>query len=149
MGTLTESPAWRALEAHRDAIAGRHMRDLFAEDPNRFDAFTLRFEEILFDFSKNRITAETLALLRDLARQADLSGWTERMFSGAKINITEDRAVLHIALRNRSNRPILVDGMHGHARLGLRAEDGIAWRRIFDATAPVLPGFAATKAFEF
>ncbi len=110
MSSLTESPAWKALEAHHKAIASRHMRDMFAEDPTRFDRFSLRYDDILFDFSKNRITDETLKLLYDLARQADLATWTRRMFEGEKINITEDRAVLHVALRNRSNRPIIVDG---------------------------------------
>jgi glucose-6-phosphate isomerase len=110
MSRLTESTAWTALEAHYDEMKAKHMRDLFAEDPGRFDRFSLRFEEILFDFSKNRITETTLGLLRDLARQADLTTWIEKMFTGEKINITEDRAVLHVALRNRSNRPILVDG---------------------------------------
>ena len=86
------------------------MRDLFAQDPKRFDAFSLRFEDLLLDYSKNRITSETMDLLRNLAKAADLSGWTRKMFSGEKINTTEDRAVLHIALRNRSNTPILVDG---------------------------------------
>ena len=110
MSTLTQSPAWQALQTHQQEIARRHMRDLFKEDPDRFDKFSLRFDDILLDFSKNRITDETLRLLRDLATQADLAGWTEKMFTGEKINTTEDRAVLHVALRNRSNRPILVDG---------------------------------------
>ena len=110
MSKLTDSSAWKALQTHYESMASVHMRDLFAEDPNRFDRFSLRFRDILVDFSKNRITDETLALLRDLARQADLGAWTERMFSGEKINTTEDRAVLHVALRNRSNRPIHVDG---------------------------------------
>src|SRR6185295_13829132 len=74
------------------------------------DAFSLRFEDILLDFSKNRVTAETMTLLRNLATQANLAGWTAKMFAGEKINTTENRAVLHVALRNRSNRPILVDG---------------------------------------
>jgi glucose-6-phosphate isomerase len=95
---------------HAGSIAGIHLRDLFAEDPQRFARFSLSFDDLLLDFSKNRITAETLQLLLDLARQADLEGWRERMFAGERINITEDRAVLHIALRNRSNDPILVDG---------------------------------------
>jgi glucose-6-phosphate isomerase len=110
MSRLTDSSAWKALQAHYESMASVHMRDLFAEDPNRFDHFSLRFEDILVDFSKNRITDETLGLLRDLARQAELGAWTERMFGGEKINTTEDRAVLHVALRNRSNRPIHVDG---------------------------------------
>jgi glucose-6-phosphate isomerase len=104
------SPAWKALETHHAAVAPLRMRDLFDRDPKRFEKFTLSFEEILVDFSKNRITDETLRLLLDLAREADLPGWTRKMFSGEKINTTEKRAVLHVALRNRSNRPILVDG---------------------------------------
>ncbi len=110
MTPLTQSPAWKALAAHYETASELQMRDLFAADPQRFDKFTLQFKDILFDFSKNRITGETLTLLRALATQADLKGWTERMFNGEKINVTEDRAVLHIALRNRSNRPIVVDG---------------------------------------
>ncbi|HET6385795.1 MAG TPA: glucose-6-phosphate isomerase [Armatimonadota bacterium] len=110
MSALTQSQAWKALDAHYEQMAPRQMRDLFREDPGRYDRFSLQFEDILVDFSKNRVTDETLCLLRDLAAQADLKGWTEKMFTGARINTTEDRAVLHVALRNRSNRPILVDG---------------------------------------
>src|SRR6266550_4189604 len=110
MSKLTDSPAWKALKDHHKTISGKHMRDLFKEDSGRFDKFSLKFEDLLFDFSKNRVTEETMRLLRALAKQADLKGWTERMFNGEKINTTENRAVLHVALRNRSNRPILVDG---------------------------------------
>src|SRR5947209_3184874 len=110
MSIPTQLPAWKALETHYKEIAPLQMRDLFRQDPKRFEKFSLRFNDILFDFSKNRITGQTLSLLFDLARQADLKGWTEKMFTGQKINTTEDRAVLHVALRNRSNRPILVDG---------------------------------------
>ena len=110
MSRLTTSKAWKALEAHKEVIAAQHMRDLFAADPRRFDTFSLRFGDVLLDYSKNRITDETMRLLRDLAMQAELPGWIERMFTGGKINTTEDRAVLHIALRNRANRPIWVDG---------------------------------------
>jgi glucose-6-phosphate isomerase len=87
-----------------------HMRDLFAQDPLRFEKFSLQFADILLDYSKNRITEETRDLLLDLARDRDVEGWRERMFTGERINFTEDRAVLHVALRNRSNRPMLVDG---------------------------------------
>ncbi len=111
MSRLTMSKAWKALETHKEVIAAEHMRDLFAADPQRFDTFSLRFGEILLDYSKNRITGDTMRLLRDLAMQADLPGWIERMFTGSKINTTEDRAVLHIALRNRTNRSIWVDGI--------------------------------------
>ncbi|MBF0624534.1 MAG: glucose-6-phosphate isomerase [Magnetococcales bacterium] len=110
MAVLTDLPAWKALETHRDQNTGRHMRDLFARDPNRFQSFSMKLEEILFDYSKNNITAETMALMLDLARVRDVEGWRERMFSGATINNTEKRAVLHTALRNRSGRPVLVNG---------------------------------------
>jgi glucose-6-phosphate isomerase len=110
MSKLTQSEAWLALETHFQTASQLHMRDLFAADPQRFDKFHLNFQDILLDYSKNRITEETVALLLNLARQAKLSEWIEKMFTGAKINITEDRAVLHIALRNRISRPIIVDG---------------------------------------
>src|SRR5262245_20679413 len=103
-------PAWKALEAHQKEMASVHLRDLFQQDPRRFDQFSLRFKDVLLDYSKNRVTRQTMGLLFDLARQADLEGWIRRMFSGDRINTTEDRAVLHIALRNRSHRPIRVDG---------------------------------------
>ena len=104
-----EAP-WQALQAHGEAMETRHLRDLFASDPDRFSRFSLQFEEILLDFSKNLITDETLSLLLDLARQADVKSWIERMFRGERINTTENRAVLHVALRNLSNTPIEVDG---------------------------------------
>src|SRR5260370_20570221 len=103
-------PAWQALQEHHKAIAPQHMRDLFRQDPRRFEKFSLRFQDVLLDFSKNRVTEETMRLLYDLARQSELSAWTEKMFTGQKINTTEDRAVLHVALRNRSNKPLFVDG---------------------------------------
>ena len=107
----TQLPAWKALERHYEAMKDVHMRDLFAADPHRFEKFSLRFDDILFDYAKNRITQETMSLLFDLARQAGLQEAIEAMFSGEKINVTEKRAVLHVALRNRSNRPIFVDGV--------------------------------------
>jgi glucose-6-phosphate isomerase len=91
-------------------MANIHMRDLFARDPERFERFSLHLGDILFDYSKNRITADTMALLLDLARQSGLDEAIEAMFTGQKINTTENRAALHVALRNRGNRPILVDG---------------------------------------
>src|SRR5580658_6695661 len=110
MSALTQSNAWKSLSAHYQKINSVHMRELFAQDPKRFEKFSLRFNDILLDFSKNRITDETLRLLLDLARHAKVEEWRDKMFRGEKINITENRAVLHIALRNRSNRPIVVDG---------------------------------------
>lgn len=110
MSTLTNSPAWQALVAHYEAAKDLHMRDLFTQEPDRFAHFSLQLDDILFDYSKNRVTAETMILLLDLARQAGVTEQIAAMFSGEKINNTEDRAVLHVALRNRSTRPILVDG---------------------------------------
>ncbi len=103
-------PAWKALEQHYLSVSNASMRDLFDRDPRRFAKFSVRFDDILLDYSKNRITDETFDLLIQLAHEADLSAWIERMFRGDKINSTEHRAVLHVALRNRSNRPIIVDG---------------------------------------
>ena len=106
----TECPPWKALQRHYDSASRLHLRQLFADDPKRFDRFSVKACDILLDYSKNRVTEETMRLLFDLARQADVRGWTEKMFTGQKINVTENRAVLHVALRNRSNRTILVDG---------------------------------------
>ncbi len=110
MSSLTHSPAWKALQAHYQQVKNLQMRDLFAQDPERFKTFSVSFGDLLLDYSKNRITAETLTLLLSLAEQAGLRARIEAMFNGEKINTTENRAVLHVALRNRSNRPILVDG---------------------------------------
>ncbi len=111
MPVLRDLPAWQALEAHQAEMAGVHMRDFFAQDPQRFERFSLRLGDILLDYSKNRITEETISLLLDLAHQAHVADKIEAMFSGQKYNNTEKRAVLHVALRNRSNRPIQVDGV--------------------------------------
>ncbi|HEY3815722.1 MAG TPA: glucose-6-phosphate isomerase [Polyangiaceae bacterium] len=110
MSALTESPAWKALTQHHASMRDTHVRDLFARDDRRFEKLSLEVEDVLVDFSKHRVTGETMKLLFDLARQAKVFEWRDRMFAGEKINRTEDRAVLHVALRNRSNRPILVDG---------------------------------------
>jgi glucose-6-phosphate isomerase len=110
MSKLTQSRAWKALSAHHNKVKDVHMRELFAQDPKRFEKFSARCGELLLDYSKNRITAETMELLNALAEQAELPAWIQRMMNGERINVTENRAVLHIALRNRSNRPIVVDG---------------------------------------
>jgi glucose-6-phosphate isomerase len=110
MPSPTTLPAWKALEHHFKSVRNEQMRDWFAADPSRFSTFSLRLGDLLLDYSKNRITAETMTLLRQLLVEVDLKRWIQRMFDGDKINSTEDRAVLHIALRNRSNRPIVVDG---------------------------------------
>ncbi len=103
-------PVCRQLKAHQGSMDGVHMRDLFASDPQRFERFSLQVGDLLLDYSKNRITADTMSLLVRLAEEADVAGWRERMFNGEKINNTENRAVLHVALRNRSNQPVIVDG---------------------------------------
>lgn len=106
----TETAAWQPLADHYEKISATHMRELFAEDAERFDKFSLRFNDILVDYSKNIITSETLALLQNLARECGVSEAIEAMFSGDKINATEGRSVLHTALRNQSDRAVLVDG---------------------------------------
>ena len=97
--TITASTAWAALDAHRDACASVHLRDLFGRDPQRAESFSLSFDGILFDYSKQRVSAPTIELLVDLAGQAQLPAAIERMFAGEHINRSEDRAVLHVALR--------------------------------------------------
>jgi len=106
----TQTQAWKQLEEHFAVLKDVHMKDLFAQDHDRFATFSAQFEDILVDYSKNRITAETLELLVQLARETGVPEAVEAMFSGERINETEDRAVLHVALRNRSNEPIRVDG---------------------------------------
>ncbi len=110
MSTLTESAIWHDLQKHFGEISDVQMKEMFNNDPDRFDKFSLLFNDILFDFSKNRITEKTLPLLFKLARESQLESKIKAMFSGEKINKTEDRAVLHIALRNQSKRPVFVDG---------------------------------------
>ena len=106
----TTTKSWKRLTDHCKQMKSVHMRDLFSEDPGRFDKFSLRFNDILVDYSKNIITEETKALLINLAEEVDLKDGIEKMFRGDKINETENRAVLHVALRNRENAPIYLDG---------------------------------------
>ncbi|MGV3067785.1 glucose-6-phosphate isomerase, partial [Proteus mirabilis] len=107
----THTLAWKALEDHFAVMKDTEMKTLFSQDPSRFDTFSRTFsDQILVDFSKNRITQETLDKLQALAKECDVAGAIKSMFSGEKINCTEDRAVLHTALRNRSNTPVMVDG---------------------------------------
>jgi glucose-6-phosphate isomerase len=108
----TTLPAWSALRAHQQAIAHLHLRDLFAGDPARFARFSCEGAGLFLDYSKNLLTGETMPLLVKLAEQAGVAQRREAMLSGARINVTENRAVLHTALRNRSGRPVLVDGQN-------------------------------------
>ncbi|MES9958935.1 MAG: glucose-6-phosphate isomerase [Sedimenticola sp.] len=110
MNNLNESPEWQALEQHWIDMEPRHMRELFQDDPDRFNKMSLQACGMLLDYSKNLAVAETLQRLLDLAERAELPAWIGRMFAGEKINNTEHRAVLHTALRNRSNRPVVVEG---------------------------------------
>jgi len=108
---LISLPAWQALGRHADAIRGVHLRDLFAKDPERAGRFSREAEGLFLDFSKNRITDETLSLLLDLARQSGLQERIAAMFSGEKINLTENRSVLHVALRAPATEKIFSDGV--------------------------------------
>jgi glucose-6-phosphate isomerase len=110
MSTLTESRPWGELKDHYDRISRLRLSELFDQDTRRFERFSLRVGDLLLDYSKNRVTAETMRLLAALARDRRVEEWRERMFRGDRINITENRAVLHVALRNRSGRSIPVDG---------------------------------------
>ena len=103
--------SWQNISRHYEKIKHIHMKTLFAENPQRFNEFSIRFNDILVDYSKNRITEETVKLLISLAEESGLKNAIENMYSGEKINETENRAVLHTALRNRDNRPIVVEGM--------------------------------------
>jgi glucose-6-phosphate isomerase len=105
-----QTTAYGLLNTHVEETRHLHLRDAFAADGERFRKFSLRFEEMLLDFSKNRITEHTMQLLRQLAEECQVGDAIEQLFTGDKINATEGRAVLHVALRNRSNRPIVVDG---------------------------------------
>ena len=107
---LTQRPAWKALEAHYEAMRHRHLRQLFADDARRGERFVAEAAGLYLDYSKNRITGETLRLLLDLAGECGLRGRIDAMFSGEKINVTEQRAVLHVALRAPKGERIVVDG---------------------------------------
>ncbi|MDH5518241.1 MAG: glucose-6-phosphate isomerase [Gammaproteobacteria bacterium] len=109
--SITESQAWQQLQAHFQQVQSLHMRDLFAADPQRFERFHVSLGDILLDYSKNRMTDETHRLLLELAQQAGVEAWRDKMFSGDHVNLTEDRAVMHVALRNRSETVMRVDGI--------------------------------------
>lgn len=110
MSLVNQTPQWQSLQRHWEALQTVRIQDLFAADPQRAAAMRLSAAGLQLDYSKNLVTQETLSLLFELAAAADLKGWTRRMFEGEPINNTEQRAVLHVALRNRSDRPILVNG---------------------------------------
>jgi glucose-6-phosphate isomerase len=106
----TSTEAWKKLEGHYRKVREKHMKDLFTSDPERFLSFSLRFEDMLFDYSKNRITGNTMGHLLSLAKECGLPEAIESMFTGERINETEGRAVLHVALRNLDGPPIMLEG---------------------------------------
>ncbi len=110
MSRLTNTPAWKALAAHAEKSKGFDLRDAFEKEKDRFSKYTLTFGDILFDYSKHLVTDETLKLLFDLAKQEEVFAWRDRMFAGEPINKTENRAVLHTALRHRTETPVTVGG---------------------------------------
>jgi len=107
---MANTTAWDDLKKHQAEQANIKLRDLFSQDPQRFGSFHLQFQDILVDYSKNLVVSSTMDLLQHLTKESNLQQAIADMFSGAKINTTEDRSVLHVALRNKSNKPILVDG---------------------------------------
>ena len=109
-GPLQESKAWKALQAHHEQVGSLHLRELFASDPGRGERLTIDALGLFFDYSKNRVTDETIKLLIELARESGLQPRIEQMFQGEKINVTEKRAVLHVALRAPKGESIFVDG---------------------------------------
>src|SRR5690606_38934958 len=109
---LTARPAWAALQTHADEIRDMHLRTLFADDPRRADKFRLEAAGLMLDYSKNRITEDTLRLLVRLADESGLRARIEAMFAGEKINTTEGRAVLHVALRAPRTATMTVDGQN-------------------------------------
>jgi glucose-6-phosphate isomerase len=110
MSQINQSPIWQALNQHKKDIEPISLREMFKSDPNRFNQFHIQFNDLLLDFSKHHISTETISLLVKLAKEADLENWRDRMFEGEKINSTEHRAVLHTALRNQNQTPIMSDG---------------------------------------
>jgi glucose-6-phosphate isomerase len=110
MQPRTSLPSWKKLVTHAQAMKEQHMSELFKENSQRFEQFSIKLAPFLLDYSKNLINNDTMSMLFDLAKECDVEQWREKMFSGERINSTEDRAVLHTALRSRSSKPIMLDG---------------------------------------
>ncbi len=110
MTTRTQLPVWQQLQQHAEQMQACHMKTLFDEDADRFNRFSIKLPQLLLDYSKNLINQDTMGLLMQLARDVDVEQWRDKMFAGERINFTEDRAVLHVALRDRSQKPLVVDG---------------------------------------
>ncbi|WP_323816138.1 glucose-6-phosphate isomerase [Cellvibrio sp. NN19] len=116
----TDLPSWKTLTAHAAQMKSQHLKDLFASDDKRFDKFSLQLSSLLFDYSKNLITDETKAALLALAKESGVESWRGKMFAAEHINATEDRAVMHVALRDKSGKPIVIDA--ADARPAINAE---------------------------
>ena len=116
----TDLPSWKTLTAHAAQMKSQHLKDLFAADDKRFDKFSLQLSSLLFDYSKNLITDETKAALLALAKESGVESWRGKMFAAEHINATEDRAVMHVALRDKSSKPIVIDA--ADARPAINAE---------------------------
>lgn len=116
----TDLPSWQALNAQATSLSSQHLKDLFAADTDRFAKFSISLPNVLFDYSKNLITEETKSLLLQLAKESDVESWRDKMFAAEHINATEDRAVMHVALRDQSAKPIMIDGED--ARPAIQAE---------------------------
>ena len=112
MGGRVDLDSWQKLSSSAQRVEQQHLKTMFANDAQRFEKFSRQIPGVLFDFSKQRIDDQTFSEMMQLAKESDIALWREKMFSGEKINITEDRAVLHTALRNRANTPIYVDGVN-------------------------------------
>ena len=142
MPTLTESPAWLALKNHQQTMAHAGIAQLFEADPQRFGNFSLHLDGLLFDYSKNLVNRDTLHLLATLARERGLGARMRELFSGGKINVTENRAVLHTALRGE--QAVIVSHRCVHSRAGEEqpvdcSECGDHHQEAHAATAPDAP----------
>src|SRR6478735_9836954 len=112
MAGIVDTEEWRALLAHHSELSARHLRELFAEDPGRGMRFVAEAGDVVLDYSKHRVTADTMRLLAAVARRAGVEQLRDAMFRGEKINVTEDRAVLHVALRAPREAVIEIDGVN-------------------------------------
>src|SRR5512134_515584 len=110
MSNRTDMPAWHSLQAHASEVENRHLRQLFADDPRRFEHLSVKALDFLYDFTRQRLTPNTIELLLALARDCGLERRIQELFGGEAVNNTERRAAMHMALRNRSERPMHADG---------------------------------------
>ena len=133
MTERTSLPAWQALRTHADEIGSTHLRDLFGNEAARFDGLHVEVLDFLYDFSRQRLTYRTIELLLELARTCRLEERIAALFAGAPVNLTENRAAMHMALRNRSVRPMLAAGRDVMPEV----RDGLARMRRFVTGSPL------------